>query len=77
MTTPRRTLADRELWRAANLLIDRHGRNATLAAEEQIDVMRARGDVERQVTWQYILAAINDLQQARPAMSECHHGWPC
>ncbi len=59
----RRPISDLELYRAAHLLIERHGSDAVLVAEHRVDEMFDRGDVERLVVWRYILAAINELQR--------------
>lgn len=44
-------------------MIERHGIEAALVAEHHVDEMFTRGDAERLVVWQYILAAINEMQR--------------
>jgi hypothetical protein len=55
--------SDLDLWRAANLMIERHGTEAAFVAAQRADEMLAQGDIEGQLVWKRILAAINDLQR--------------
>jgi hypothetical protein len=55
-------IADLDIWRAANLLIRRHGADAELAAPRRADLMRDRGDIEGQAVWKRIRRAIVELQ---------------
>ncbi len=57
---------DRDIWRAAELLIDRHGKNATTEAMKRADALAAQGDAAGKVVWLRILEAIEKLQSTVP-----------
>lgn len=63
-------ISDLDIWRAANLLIGRHGVDAELEAARMADAMLDRGDIEGQRVWQWIMRAIVELQaplQGKPS----------
>ena len=60
-----RILAEIEVYRAANLLIERHGADAILEASRLLDRMLARGDMEGRQVWWRIRRAIEQLQAPR------------
>lgn len=66
-------IADSDLWRAANLMIERHGDDAALVAAKRADELLAQGDSERQLVWKRILGAINELQRTQLAVNERRH----
>lgn len=70
---PQHTISDLDLWRAANPIIERHGIDAALVAAQRADEMLAKGDVEGQLVWKRILAAINELQRTKLAANERRH----
>jgi hypothetical protein len=51
-----------DIWRAANLLIRRHGANAELEAAKRADLMLDRGDDDGRLLWMRIRRAIEGLQ---------------
>jgi hypothetical protein len=53
---------DLDIWRAANLLIRKHGADAELEAAKRADLMLDRGDVDARLLWMRIRRAIKDLQ---------------
>ena len=55
-------IPDRDIWRAANLLIRKHGADAELVAVRRADEMLERGDHEGRVVWLRIRRAIVELQ---------------
>jgi hypothetical protein len=57
------------VWRAAKMLIERHGEEANLVASIRADQMAEEGDAEGETVWRLIRQAIIDLQ-ARPAKGE-------
>lgn len=59
-----------DIWRAANLLVQRHGADAAVAAAQRADELLAQGDTEGQRVWKRILAAIHELQRPKPASDE-------
>ena len=52
------TIADIDIWRAAALLIQRHGRDAAIIAAQRADEYLASGDVDGQAIWKRIVEAI-------------------
>jgi hypothetical protein len=51
-----------DIWRAANLLIRKHGSHAELEAAKRADVMLDRGDEDGRVLWARIRRAIEARQ---------------
>jgi hypothetical protein len=62
---PRFMISELDIWRAATLLIRKHGANAELEAAKRADVMLDRGDDEGRILWARIRRAIEDLQARR------------
>jgi hypothetical protein len=54
-----------DIWRAANLLIRRHGDDAELEAAKRADLMLDRGDDDGRLLWMRIRRAIEALQAPR------------
>jgi hypothetical protein len=59
-------ISELDIWRAANLLIRRHGADADIEAARRADLMLERGDRDGQLVWMRIRRAIAQLQ-APPA----------
>jgi hypothetical protein len=57
-------IPDRDVWRAANLLIREHRADAEVVAARRADEMLERGDHEGQLVWLRIRRAIVELQVA-------------
>ncbi len=55
-------ISDLDIWRAANLLISRHGDQAELEACRLADLMLDRGDRDGELLWLRIRRAIAELQ---------------
>ncbi len=55
-------IPDRDIWRAANLLIQEHGADAEIVAARRADEMLERGDHEGHVVWSRIRRAIFEMQ---------------
>jgi hypothetical protein len=55
---------DRDIWRAANLLICEHRGDAEIVAARRADEMLERGDRDGQLVWLRIKRAIVELQAA-------------
>lgn len=58
-------VSDLDIWRAANLLIQKHGADAELEAAKRADLMLDRGDDDGRLLWARIRRAIEDLQALR------------
>jgi len=56
-------IADADIWRAAEILIKRHGPDAAIVAAQHADALLAEGDVEGQLVFKAILKAITELQR--------------
>jgi hypothetical protein len=61
---------DPDIWRAGNLLLRRHGGEASIVAARRADELLAAGDVEGCAVWKRILAAIGELTRTKLAMGE-------
>jgi hypothetical protein len=57
-------IPDRDIWRAANLVIREHRADAELVAARRADEMLERGDRDGQLVWLRIRRAIVKLQTA-------------
>jgi hypothetical protein len=55
-------ISDLDIYRAANLLIDRHGSDAVVEAARLIDLMLNRGNGQGRLVWKRIKLAIVELQ---------------
>jgi hypothetical protein len=65
------TVADLDIWRAANLLIKRHGgADAAIVAAQRADECLASGDAEGQTVWKRIVEAILELLRSEPGEGE-------
>lgn len=57
-------IPDRDIWRAANLLIRQHKQDAEIVAARRADEMFERGERDGQLVWLRIRRAIVELQAA-------------
>jgi hypothetical protein len=55
-------IPDRDIWRAANLLIREHKAEAEIAATRRADEMLERGDRDGHLVWHSIRQAIVELE---------------
>ena len=63
-------IADLDIWRAANILVKRHGRDAAVVAAQRADECMAAGDTDGQRIWKHILDAIRELLRDKPDEGE-------
>ena len=64
---------DKDIYRSAKLLINRHGDDAVIEAAMMADKMLEAGDLDGLATWKRILTAIDELlSEERPAESKLH-----
>ena len=66
-------ISDPDIWRAANLLILRHGDDAPIHAAQRADELMAEGDTEGWGVWKRICAAVDELLRAEPVDGEQRH----
>ena len=55
-------ISDLDIWRAANLLIQRHGADAEIEAAKRADQMLGCGDLDAEIVWKQIRRAVVALQ---------------
>ena len=55
-------ISNLDIWRAANLLIRKHGADAELEAAKRADLMLDRGHDDGRLLWARIRRAIEELQ---------------
>ena len=61
---------DLDIFRAADILIKRHGADAAIDAARRADELFAAGDLEGSALWKRILAAVLELTRTTPAKGE-------
>jgi len=61
---------DHDIWRAAQLMIKRHGEDARVVAAQRADELFEEGDLDGAAVWRLITAAIEDLQRMEPKTGE-------
>jgi hypothetical protein len=62
--------ADLDVWRAAGLLVKRHGRDAAIIAAQRADECLAEGDIDGQRIWKAIVDATLELLRHTPDEGE-------
>ncbi len=65
--------SDLDIYRSANLLIKRHGQDASIEAAMRADAMLDKGDLDGYAVWKRILRAVEELQGAVPKPGEAVH----
>ncbi len=65
--------SDLDIYRAANLLVNRHGEDAPVHAAIRADAMLDKGDLEGYAVWKRILRAVGELQGTVPKSGEAVH----
>jgi triphosphoribosyl-dephospho-CoA synthetase len=63
-------IPDLDTWRAAQLLVKRHGKDAAIQAGIRADELLAEGDVDGAATWRAIIRAVSELHRAAPREGE-------
>ena len=65
--------SDIDTYRAAHLLIERHGDDTPVEAAMRADELMEAGDMDGQAVWKLILTAIEELlSEERPEGVEVH-----
>ncbi len=62
MTAPHK-IEPTDIWRAANMMIEMFGEDATLRAAMRADALLEQGDTEGFFVWKRIARAIDDLSR--------------
>ncbi len=66
-------IPDIDIYRVANLLVKRHGQDASIEAAMRADAMLDKGDLDGCATWKRILRAVEELQGTEPRLGEAVH----
>ncbi len=66
-------IPDIDIYRVANLLVKRHGQDASIEAAMRADAMLDKGDPDGYAAWKRILRAVEELQGAAPKPGEAVH----
>lgn len=61
---------DRDIWRAAHLLIKRYGADAAIQAAQRADELFDSGDADGYAIWKRIFEAVGELARTAPAKGE-------
>ena len=64
------TISDPDIWRAAQLMVKRHGVDAPIVAAKRADELFEEGDLDGAAVWKRILHAVEELQRVRPRVGE-------
>ena len=65
--------SDLDIYRAANLIVKRHGRDASIEAAMRADAMLEAGDLDGYTVWKRVLKAVEEWQRAEPGPSATVH----
>ena len=66
----RNTFHQSDMWRTANLLLKRHGRDGAIIAAQRADECLAAGDLDGQALWRSIFKAVLELMRDKPRDGE-------
>ena len=64
------TAANIDIWRAANLLLKQHGKDAPIVAAQRTRQCMASGDVDGLRLWKRIAEAMLELLKEKPSDGE-------
>ncbi len=64
---------DLDIYRAANVLVKRHGADAPIQAAMRADALLDKGDLDGYAVWKRILRAVEELQGSEPKPGEAVH----
>ena len=67
-----RTVTDPDIFRAAKLLVDKHGEDAPIWAAQRAGKLLDEGDMEGSAVWRRILEAIEKLKRRRRENEKLH-----
>ncbi len=66
-------ISDLDIYRSANVLMKRHGQDASIEAAMRADAMLDKGDLDGCAVWKRILRAVEELQGAASKPGEAVH----
>jgi len=62
--------SDLDIYRTASVLIREHGDEADLVAAQRADSFLEAGDIDGQMIWKRVLAAVKEIQREEPEEGE-------
>ena len=62
-----------DIYRSANLLIERYGEDAPIHAAMSADKMMAKGDLDGFAVWRLIIKAVDEMLAVRPPDDSAVH----
>lgn len=63
-------ISDPDIWRAAQLVIKRHGEDAQVAAAQRADELTQEGDLDGAAVWKRTLQPVEELQRVNPKVGK-------
>ena len=63
-------ISDPDVWRAAQLIVKRHGADAAIVAAQRADELFNEGDLDGVAVWKRILHAVQEPQRVTPKVGE-------
>ena len=66
-------ISDLDVYRSAQLLVERHGDGAPIEAAMKADAMLEKGDIDGQAAWLRILRAVKEMLLAQPDKGDVVH----
>ncbi len=64
---------DLDIYRAANVIIERYGKDAQIHSTKRASAMLDKGDMDAYAMWKRILRAVEELQRTAPKSGEAVH----
>ncbi len=65
--------SDLDIYRAANVIIERYGKDAQIHSTKRASAMLDKGDLDAYAAWKRVLRAIEELQREAPKSGEAAH----
>ena len=59
-------ISDLDIYRAANVIIERYGKEAQIHSTKRASAMLDKGDLDAYAVWKRILLAVEELQETVP-----------
>ncbi len=66
-------ISDLDIWRAAQVVVKRYGKDAATEAAIRADEFLDQGNLDGKRLWKRIMLAIEELQRERPRDGEAVH----
>ncbi len=66
-------IAELDVWRSANVLVKKHGKDAPIEAAMRADAMLEASDLDGYAVWRRILAAVKELLRKQPVRGDRVH----